>query len=226
MHERFYLDKLYPLQDQILNLLSRVESDFYLTGGTALSRHYLNHRFSDDLDFFFNRSVNFKRDTQQAIELIKETYETEIRVASESYVQIMVLPSDIALKIEFVNDVGFRYGTPVPAELFIRTDHWRNILSNKLTALSREAPKDFVDIIFLSQNFSFNWLEIVEEAKQKDSWINELQISNTLGNYSIEKTSVVNWINKPDFRAMQDVIKIIAKDILLGVDNSLAKMNA
>lgn len=138
----------------------------------------------------------------------------------------MVLPSDIALKIEFVNDVGFRYGTPVPAELFIRTDHWRNILSNKLTALSREAPKDFVDIIFLSQNFSFNWLEIVEEAKQKDSWINELQISNTLGNYSIEKTSVVNWINKPDFRAMQDVIKIIAKDILLGVDNSLAKMNA
>lgn len=63
------MDKLYPLQDQILNLLSRVESDFYLTGGTALSRHYLNHRFSDDLDFFFNRSVNFKRDTQQAIEL-------------------------------------------------------------------------------------------------------------------------------------------------------------
>lgn len=25
---------------------------FYLTGGTALSAYYLNHRISDDLDFF------------------------------------------------------------------------------------------------------------------------------------------------------------------------------
>jgi len=27
---------------------------FYLTGGTALSRGYFNHRYSDDLDLFVN----------------------------------------------------------------------------------------------------------------------------------------------------------------------------
>jgi Nucleotidyl transferase AbiEii toxin, Type IV TA system len=223
MQERFYLDSLYPLQDRVLNLLSGLESDFYLTGGTALSRHYLNHRFSDDLDFFFNRSANFKLDTQQAIELIKANFDTEIRVVSESYVQIMVISNDAELKIEFVNDVGYRYDKPISSKLFTRTDHWRNILSNKLTALPREAPKDFVDIIFLSEKFSFNWLEIVEEAKLKDSWVNELQVSNTLGSYSIEKASIVNWVQQPNYNSMQDHLKTIAKDILLGVDNSLRK---
>ncbi|MDR1421550.1 MAG: nucleotidyl transferase AbiEii/AbiGii toxin family protein, partial [Coriobacteriales bacterium] len=31
------------------------KTPFYLTGGTALSRIYYAHRFSDDLDFFVNR---------------------------------------------------------------------------------------------------------------------------------------------------------------------------
>jgi len=55
---------LYKLQDEILHLLRDELSPFYLTGGTALSRYYLNHRYSEDLDFFcrdkevFEPSVN------------------------------------------------------------------------------------------------------------------------------------------------------------------------
>jgi len=33
---------------------------FYLTGGTALGRFYLNHRYSEDLDFFVNADPEFK----------------------------------------------------------------------------------------------------------------------------------------------------------------------
>ena len=32
---------------------------FYLTGGTALSRYYFNHRFSADLDLFVNNDRQF-----------------------------------------------------------------------------------------------------------------------------------------------------------------------
>ena len=43
-----------------------------------------------------------------------------------------------------------------------------NILSNKLTAIvGRDEPKDIFDIIHLSLNYSFNWLDIFEHAKQK-----------------------------------------------------------
>jgi len=34
--------------------VAAVDTGFYLTGGTAASRGYLGHRFSDDLDFFVN----------------------------------------------------------------------------------------------------------------------------------------------------------------------------
>ena len=50
MHEVYYQNKVYPLQDEILDLVKSAPVAFYLTGGTALSRFYLNHRYSDDLD--------------------------------------------------------------------------------------------------------------------------------------------------------------------------------
>jgi hypothetical protein len=37
-----------------LRVITACDTDFYLTGGTALSRVYLHHRFSDDLDLFVN----------------------------------------------------------------------------------------------------------------------------------------------------------------------------
>jgi len=61
MPETFYLDKLYPFQDKILKLVEQLDLEFYLTGGTALGRCYLNHRYSDDLDFFVNRHKGFKK---------------------------------------------------------------------------------------------------------------------------------------------------------------------
>lgn len=50
----FYFDRLYPMQDEVLRLIRSADTEFYLTGGTAASRGYLNHRFSDDLDLFVN----------------------------------------------------------------------------------------------------------------------------------------------------------------------------
>ena len=59
MQEHFYLDKLYPLQDIVLRSIEDLETGFYLTGGTAISRAYFHHRYSDDLYFFMNASANF-----------------------------------------------------------------------------------------------------------------------------------------------------------------------
>src|SRR3989344_1844687 len=46
---------LTPEQKLIFDKISKSEyfrSNFYFTGGTALSQFYLKHRFSEDLDFF------------------------------------------------------------------------------------------------------------------------------------------------------------------------------
>ncbi len=54
MLAKFYQDKLYPFQDRVLRLIQDLDVGFYHTGGTALSRCFLNHRYSDDLDLFVN----------------------------------------------------------------------------------------------------------------------------------------------------------------------------
>jgi hypothetical protein len=46
------IDRLYPFQDEVLGVITGLETDFHLTGGAAASRAYLGHRFSDDLDLF------------------------------------------------------------------------------------------------------------------------------------------------------------------------------
>ena len=58
MDRSLFFDRLYPLQD-VLQVLSAAETGSYLSGGTAASRGYLQHRFSEDLDLFVNDDPSF-----------------------------------------------------------------------------------------------------------------------------------------------------------------------
>jgi hypothetical protein len=60
-YEPFYRDKLYPFQDGVMHTVKGVGTPFYLTGGTALSRFYFGHRYSDDLDYFVNSDPGFPK---------------------------------------------------------------------------------------------------------------------------------------------------------------------
>ena len=137
MHDAYYQNILYPLQDKILNIFAELPVEFYLTGGTALSRAYLNHRYSDDIDLFLNNSSSFKMQVQTVLKALKECEVSfETAVVDDGYARLFVLHGEYALKLDFVNDVSFRCGASEPTKLFVRTDNLHNILSNKITALS------------------------------------------------------------------------------------------
>lgn len=51
---KYYEESLYPLQNGVLSIVQRSKTSFFLTGGTALSRYYAHHRYSDDLDFLID----------------------------------------------------------------------------------------------------------------------------------------------------------------------------
>jgi hypothetical protein len=42
---QYYEESLYPLQNGVLNVINQSGTDFFLTGGTALSRAYYHHRY-------------------------------------------------------------------------------------------------------------------------------------------------------------------------------------
>ncbi len=79
MDKAFYLNVFYPFQDEVLRILNEeIETGFYLTGGTAASRGYLNHRFSDDLDFFINDDNRFGLWSERVIQKLSVMYLGEI----------------------------------------------------------------------------------------------------------------------------------------------------
>ncbi|MBY0426751.1 MAG: nucleotidyl transferase AbiEii/AbiGii toxin family protein, partial [Cytophagales bacterium] len=162
MQAEFYLDKLYPLQDQVLSDLTRLDSKFYLSGGTTISRCYTNHRYSDDLDFFMNSASIFKSETERVLDFLKRNYELEIVNQYEDFVRIQIVFSNFSLKVDFINDIPFHAGEIIHHPLYHRIDSIENILSNKLSALTRGEPKDISDIIALSCFTNFDWRQLID----------------------------------------------------------------
>lgn len=223
MSNHFYKDLLYPLQDRVLNQVAVSGTSFYMTGGTVLGRFLLNHRYSDDLDFFLNAATDFREQIEKLIEFLNLTFR-DIRMNNlqDSFARYYIVENDLQLKLEFVNDVKFRVGIPIRKEDGLQIDTWDNILSNKLTALSRTAPKDYADVLFLSLKYKFNWKTIIDHAKQKDAWINEINISQQLMNFNLEKLAEVKFIEEVDVKAItQGYFQILARESLHGFDNSL-----
>ncbi len=223
MHEDYYQNIVYPLQDKILSMIGRLPVDFYLTGGTALSRAYLSHRYSDDLDFFLNGAPDFKQQVLKIIDSLKNSgLRIDTSAVDESYARIIIISEGCNLKLDLVNDVPYRSGTPVKTQLFIRTDNIMNILSNKLTALSRYAAKDVVDIVYISESYSFNWENVFKDASEKDLWVNPVNAAEVLEKFPVEKLQEIIWMkNSPDKEWFLSQINKIIPDIMTGGSNSL-----
>ena len=194
----YYNDTLYPLQDKVLKLINELQTPFYLTGGTALSRCYFNHRYSDDLDFFVNKDINFIKFSEQILSNLMKNFEVEVIIKSESYISIKV---NKILKIDLVNDVQYRYCQLEKKKIFSKVDNAKNILStNKLSALiSRDEAKDVVDIWVVAKNNKIDWKDIFLSANSKAVGIFPPDIAKRLVEFPIELLDRIKWVenNKP-----------------------------
>ncbi len=158
--QAYYEEQLYPLQDTVLSL---VQNDrFYLSGGTALSRWYYNHRYSDDLDFFF-RGDRFARDEfpvvcREIISRLAALFRIEAAIDGKYFKRFFVTHGETALKIEFIFESYPHCGEYLTAHGCL-IDGAENIAVNKLTAVQdRKTAKDFVDLYFLLDDFELELL--------------------------------------------------------------------
>ncbi|MDD4374261.1 MAG: nucleotidyl transferase AbiEii/AbiGii toxin family protein [Bacteroidales bacterium] len=223
MHDAYYQNTLYPLQDKILETVGKLPVGFYLTGGTALSRAYLYHRYSDDLDFFVNNAPDFKNQVNLIFKALNEAgHAIEVSVADDGFARVFIVEGETVLKLDFVNDVPFRSGNIISTSLFHKTDNLHNILSNKITSLGRLEAKDLVDIVFICNNLSFNWETIMKDASEKDLWVNPVHVIEVIEQFPFERLQEINWIKEtPSLDWFDEQIKQMIPDILDGSANSL-----
>ncbi len=213
---------IYRLQDRVLDILSNVLGDFYLTGGTALGRYYLDHRYSDDLDFFVNSDPEFDRKSRSVYEKLKTGFNINesLLLITENYLRIWI-NDDVPLKIDIVNDVESYWGKPYwNGRHYL--DNPANILANKMgTILNREEPKDVYDIICIAIKYAFNWREAFEQAKAKQLF-DETDFVMMFSSFPVQVLKSQEWLqDELNVSEIQAKIEIITNDFIAGTDNSL-----
>ena len=162
-------DILTASQKQVIKLIadeSRLAS-FYLSGGTALSAFYLQHRLSDDLDFFSTEPIDVQF-ILAFVETLKENLNSpKVRFERlyDRNIFFLELVNDKELKIEFTRYQFKRLGR-IAKRAGISVDSLRDLAANKLMAMiDRFDPKDFVDLYFLLKRFSLNEIRMDAEKK-------------------------------------------------------------
>lgn len=131
-----------------------LRSNFYFTGGTALSALYLFHRYSEDLDFFSQE----KFDNQVLLTLMEEWGKKHGFSLKSRFIEVVYI-FDLAFKSKANLKVDFSYYPYKRLEKGkvvdnLESDSLLDIAVNKiLTVSSRTEVKDFVDLYFLLQKF-------------------------------------------------------------------------
>lgn len=226
--EKFYTESLYPFQDGVLKLVNELKTPFYLTGGTALSRFYFNHRYSDDLDFFCNQNPAYVEGVQEIFEgLIKASQsgqfsiEPSKTIRDRDFTQIYLRRADVVLKLDMVNDVAPHFGDLETHPVLGSVDSWQNILSNKVTALSRLEIKDFIDLWTIAMHRQFDWRTVFAEAKQKDTGLDVMMMYELLRSVPAESLNLVKWVKRIDDERLIRGFALMADDLFYGRNNSL-----
>ncbi|GAB1431737.1 hypothetical protein MASR2M29_03620 [Spirochaetota bacterium] len=163
--------ELYLLQDGVLKTVFETEREFYLTGGTCLSRFYVEKRYSDDLDFFTNQSPRYGFAVKNIKKALMKSFHVRAEVESKDFTRLTV---NSVLQVDFVNDLLFYYKEPIVNENNYIIDNIENILSNKISAIiGRDNPKDVFDIYLIYTFYTIKWQEILEAAHKKCSFADE-----------------------------------------------------
>lgn len=143
---------------------------YYLTGGTALSEFYLQHRLSEDIDLFTTSDVNdqeIDKIMSQAVKKLDAMSFNKRRISGLFLYQLQF--KDSSLKIDFNS---FPYEPVERGILYnrLRIDSFYDIAINKLyTILGRFQTRDFIDLYFILRKNEFTLQQLIDRVEDKYS---------------------------------------------------------
>lgn len=174
------------LSDNQIKILEAISNDdeicqfFYLTGGTALAEYYLQHRLSEDLDFFSAKEFDI-----QAINIFFAKNKKLLRIKKVDIQQsfnrnliFLYLKNDI-IKIEFTYFPFPRIEKKIKRnKLFV--DSLEDIAVNKLfTIYQKPRSRDFIDLYLIIKKTGWKIADLIKKAKIKFDWhIDYLQLGS------------------------------------------------
>lgn len=177
---------LTPEQEKFLDLAGRDKSlveNVYFTGGTPLSAFYLNHRLSEDIDFFSEEEINllpvraFIGKVQKELKLKKVDYRQYLGLHTFQ----LYFSDENILKVDFCYYPFSRIEQGIVYKN-IKVDSVLDIAVNKVhTIAMNPRARDFIDIYFIIKERNCNFKDLLLKAKIKFDWhIDAIQLGSRL----------------------------------------------
>lgn len=172
-------------QQLALNLIANTDlaKHFYFGGGTALSHYYLQHRYSEDLDFF-----NQEEFDPQSVTVVLKSFQDKLGFKSFDYqssfnrnLYFLKFDDDYVLKLEFTF-YPFQQVEKTKEIDGLLVDSVIDIATNKLfTIAQKPRGRDYFDLYCIIQKYDFNIEDLRMKAKLKFDWhIDPLQLASRL----------------------------------------------
>lgn len=208
---------LTSVQRKVLDVLGgdrSVTGNFYLTGGTALAAFYLNHRFSEDLDFFSEKEIPLPAVLSALKNLRPRLGFIKVDPQPSFHRNIIFLhfPRRKVLKTEF---------THFPFPRLAKGKRWKNlaidsledIAVNKLfTIYQKPRARDFIDLYAIATSGAFTLERLLRGARLKFDWhIDPLVLGAQLLKVS-QLTDYPRLRRKISTREVEAYFEKIAKD--------------
>ncbi len=165
---------LNPVQKKFLEIASKsgfVTENFYLTGGTALAEFYLQHRYSEDLDFFSEKEIDVEAATI-FIGSIKDQLKFERFELQQSFNRNIYFLNfnNGQLKVEFTYfpferiEKGPKFGE-------LELDSKLDIAANKVFSIyQKPRARDYIDLYLLVKTGNYDLDKIIEFSNAKFDW--------------------------------------------------------
>jgi predicted nucleotidyltransferase component of viral defense system len=196
---------LTPRQALALKLIAstNLAKQFYFSGGTALAHYYLQHRKSEDLDFFKTEEFD-----PQAVVIELKSIQPKLGFQSFDYQSsfnrnlfFLRFPDQEILKLEFTY-YPFQPVEPTSTRDGLSVDSVLDIAVNKLfTIAQKPRGRDYFDLFAIINKYSYKLEQLRMLAKQKFDWhIDPLQLASRLNEVSahLDDPILVKNINRDD----------------------------
>ena len=181
-------DILSALQWDFLSFFFQGAPPFFLTGGTALSAFYLQHRYSEDLDLFTSDSDAFDRvplylaDTATKLSASVASVQT-----APQFRRYRLSRKAESVIVDFVREVVPQISEQKNRFEGIMVDTLDDITANKIcTVISRAEIKDYIDLYFLGRA-GYPLENYIELAQRKDAGVSRAMLAYLLSELRLSK---------------------------------------
>lgn len=214
---------LTALQQQVLDVAAEngfVTKQFYFTGGTVLSQFYLQHRVSEDLDFFSENEYNQVTLVKEIAEIAKKAGITKIEqqnLRGQDVFYLFLTPGEM-LKIDFAY-FPFEHSGKFGKYKALRYSSLEDIVTNKVQALlSRKRSRDYLDLYLGMEKLGWKAADLQKKYRLKfDVELHHDQLATAFANVS-DSQDLPRFLGEYNWKDVEDyflgLARSLGKDLL------------